>query len=62
MTRKTQRKPFKTLASDLKALRKRPLSKEKVEEFNKIMERDERESGKPAEQPARKIAAREPSL
>ncbi|MBI4404213.1 MAG: hypothetical protein HY537_08635 [Deltaproteobacteria bacterium] len=37
-----KRKSFKTLAADLKALRKRPASRGLIDRFNKLMEEDER--------------------
>jgi len=45
-----KRKPFKTLAADIKTVRQRPLTVEQVETLNKIFEKDaqaEHENQKP---------------
>lgn len=45
-----KRKPFKTLAADLKAVRRRPLTAEQVEKLNKVFEKDiQVENQKPSE-------------
>ena len=51
-----KRKPFKSLADDLKAVRRRPLTVEQVEKLNKVFEKDvQAENQKPIE-PTQKIA------
>ena len=48
MKESKKRKPFKTLAGDLKAVRRRPLTAEQVEKLNKVFEKDiQAESQKP---------------
>ncbi len=54
------RKPFSTLAKDLKKIRKRPLTQAEIDRANKVFDRIEKESTKPShdktESPLRKIA------
>lgn len=54
-----QRKSFRTLASDLKARRKRKLTSEQIDRLNKIFDEIEKEQSK--ETPKRKIA-RQPEV
>jgi hypothetical protein len=58
-----KRKPFRTLAEDLKAVRRRPVSQESVDRFNKIMDeedklqrRDKERSEKEDQEKGRKVA------
>jgi len=44
-----KRKSFKTLAEDLRALRRRPIPQEEVGRFNKIMEEEEKKNSQTSE-------------
>ena len=37
-----KRKPFRTLAEDLKTARRKPISQESVDRFNKIMDEEDK--------------------
>ena len=54
------RKSMKTLASELKAIRQRPLSPEFIEKFNKIQEDDERAEAEQKEKEAKRKTAKAP--
>ncbi len=54
---KEKRRSFRELAQELKKLRKRPIPREEIEDFNKIAEEEERiRNEKPKEQQDKKIA------
>lgn len=50
---KKKRKPVRQVLENLKAIRRRPIHREKIEEFNLIVEKDEMQE---YEQERRKIA------
>ena len=54
------RKSMKTLASDLKAIRQRPVSPEFIEKFNKLQEDDDRAEREQREKEAKRKIAQAP--
>ncbi len=61
MANEKRKKDFKSLSSELKALRKRPVPQTQIDRFNKIVEDDDRRERAEREEPRRKIAARKDS-
>ncbi|MEW6058439.1 MAG: hypothetical protein AB1540_17700 [Bdellovibrionota bacterium] len=51
-----KKKSFRSLAEELKALRKRPLDPKFIEEFNKMTEEDDRREREEEEKRKKKIA------
>jgi hypothetical protein len=54
-----KKKSIRALAEELKAIRKRPISQESIDRFNRIREKDERLQGEEAKRksnPVKKIA------
>ena len=56
MTDTKQKKSFKSLSKDMKALRKRSVPKAQIDRFNKISDEIERSERQEQDEPRRKIA------
>ena len=57
MAKEKQKKDFKSLSTELKALRKRPVPQAQIDRFNKIVEDDDRRERSDREERPRKIAS-----